>query len=242
MNPPTPPRLVKKTKDRTVMAIVLTVLLHVVFAIIVYFTVFAKEAALQPLPSTIDPSTTTTLQTQPSLIAQEELELPIVTSATNQSSNTAQSNTIDVTQPPIEQQTANSTSSKRAKISITDENIADDSVINLSAQERVLTKTNPSLVNNQNKETDYQLQKTKEYESLEEQIEKDNEQLSNLIAEVKKYNQSQIQQQQMSTLKNTTDRQNSPSSANSFDTSSDNNSSLAPHKKDDLSNKSTADE
>lgn len=209
MNPPTPPRLVKKTKDRTVMAIVLTVLLHAVFAIIVYFTVFDKEAALQPLPSTIDPSTTTTLQTQPSLIAQEEAPLSTELSSLDKDTDKVRPiKTTDISQKENEPKVANVATREKPIIDLPSKVVTDSSVVASSTEEKAFNSINNLEINNKDKSVQYKLKQTQEYEKLEGEIEKDSEKLSELINEVKKYNQSKIQQHQTPI---TSDEKNSPS-------------------------------
>ncbi|MBF0659817.1 hypothetical protein IPZ60_13800 [Psychrobacter sp. NG25] len=185
--PPSPPiKKPTRTNNQSIIAIFLAILLHVLVVAIIYFSVFRNEESPQseqlsrndeqPLPAVIitetkpkTPSDVTGLTTK--------AEVP-----TNDSTQTNQLKTVSQT-PIINQKSPSKNTaaldSTTAKPSNDDKAIHTDLSIN----------DNSSL-------PEYRLKKTKEYEQLDEDIDKDSEQLSKLIDEVKKRNQQQIEQQQ----------------------------------------------
>lgn len=198
----------KKTKDRATIAIVLAILLHLLIAAIVYFTIFNKNpsaviplatpnespvttsaieqkgskflATEQPLPAISQPSTFTVKNKDNTSRIDPETTMTNRTAATNIQVNSEQRSTKRAAQ--------SSTLTTAANIPIENKYLTEDLVGSNTEQQTI----GPDQSNN----TEYKLNKTKEYHALEAEIEKDSEQLSQLIAEVKKRNQSQIQQHQ----------------------------------------------
>ncbi|WP_201593466.1 hypothetical protein [Psychrobacter fozii] len=198
---PTPPT---KPKDRSMLAIVLAVLLHILIAIIIYFTVFDDNTSkstdsTSALESSESLSIVETIEKPPLSASDETVTAETKEEATTQSeaisdnaktaavtnNNVATKNTAAIKKPSSTQNNTPKTNDNlRAEQALSDEN-----------QTRL-----KSTIDNQDSTPEYTLKKTKEYESLDTEIDKDSEQLAKLIDEVKKRNQQQIEQQRTNTL------------------------------------------
>lgn len=199
MMPSLPPTSAKKQKNRSIIAIAMAIMLHILIAIIVYFSVFDKK------PSSTLGSVSATHRYP--ILKATEVEPQVLPALTeNKKSQATQSS-----EPISNHNTTSSykvaTDTQRKPINTTVETAtqAKTLVNNVQNQAReknsVVSPTNESstvsMPGNQNNHADYTLKQTKEYEALDADIDKDNEQLSKLITEVKKRNQSQIQQHQL---------------------------------------------
>lgn len=198
MMPSLPPTSAKKQKNRSIIAIAMAIMLHILIAIIVYFSVFDKK------PSSTLGSVSATHRYP--ILKATEVEPQVLPALTeNKKSQATQSS-----EPISNHNTTSSykvaTDTQRKPINTTVETAtqAKTLVNNVQNQAReknsVVSPTNESstvsMPNNQNNHADYTLKQTKEYEALDADIEKESEQLSKLIDEVKQRNQSQIQQHQ----------------------------------------------
>lgn len=168
----------KKQRDRRIIAMVMAIMLHILIAGIVYFTVFDKNPSATLAPISVDDKhsilTTTQIQQQTSLALAENTDIaakPGQPFAPKSNNNVTNSHKAATTRTPNQSQKSavNSTGGAYA-VSIPDQ---------------------------KNHRAEYTLNQTKEYEALDADIEKDSEQLSKLITEVKKRNQRQIQQHQL---------------------------------------------
>lgn len=204
--PPTPPT---KPKDRSMLAIVLAVLLHIVIAIIIYFTIFDDNASKST-------DSTSALESSESLSIVETIEKPPLSASDE--TVTADTKEEATTQSGAISKQASSDNAKTA--AITNNNVATKNTAAIkksSSTQNNTPKTNDNLraepalsdenqtrlkstIDNQDSTPEYTLKKTKEYESLDTEIDKDSEQMAKLIDEVKKRNQQQIEQQRTNTL------------------------------------------
>lgn len=185
--PPNPPiKKPTRTNNQSIIAIILAILLHVLIVAIIYFSIFHNEESPrseqlsrsdeQPLPAVI---ITETKPKSPSDITVLTNKAEV---STNDSTPTNQLKT--VSQTPIINQKSPSKNTA-ALDSSTAEPSNNDKAIHTGLS-----------INDDSSLPEYRLKKTKEYEQLDEDIDKDSEQLSKLIDEVKKRNQQQIEQQQ----------------------------------------------
>lgn len=192
----------KKQKDRSMIAIVMAIMLHILIAGIVYFTVFNKKpsSTLEPI-SAADryPGLTTTetkQQTSPALTESTDLKSQTTQPSAPKSNNDV-TNSHKVT-TDIQSKSAPIT----ADAGTTQTPISTNNAQNLGQEEKSVVDSTVeaftvSIPDHQNNRAEYKLDQTKEYATLDADIDKDNEQLSKLITEVKKRNQSQIQQHQL---------------------------------------------
>ncbi|MBH0066400.1 hypothetical protein [Psychrobacter sp. SZ93C1] len=208
---PTPPT---KPKDRSMLAIVLAVLLHILIAIIIYFTVFDDNTSKST-------DSTSVLESSESLSIVETIEKPPLSASDE--TVTADTKEKATTQSGAISKQASSDNAKTA--AVTNNNVATKSTATKntaaikkpSSTQNNTPKTNDNLraeqalsdenqtrlkstIDNQDSTPEYTLKKTKEYESLDTEIDKDSEQMAKLIDEVKKRNQQQIEQQRTNTL------------------------------------------
>lgn len=211
-----PPQLDKTTKDRTTVAIVLTVLLHVLFAAIIYFTVFAKDSTVDPLSNAIEHSVTTpslAIPTEAEITGKQKATLQTAASAPAQESDSATANERANSNKGDAEQATDSTTAQKPVTTLPNNSNKNTSVIDERAENQVSNPNSTLKASEQNNSSDYQLQRTQEYDNLEAEIERDSEQLSKLIAEVKKYNQNQIQQHRSPSMTAVTPSQQRPSTA-----------------------------
>ena len=208
----TPPA---KPKDRSVLAIVLAVLLHILIAIIIYFTVFddhnsKSTDSTSALEQSESPSVVETIEKPPSSASDET-----VTADNKEEEATTQSGAISKQVSSDHTKTAAATnntvatkntaaietaaikkpSSTQNNASKTNDNLRAEPALSNENQTRL-----KSAIDNQDSTPEYTLKKTKEYDALDTEIDKDSEQMAKLIDEVKKRNQQQIEQQRTNTL------------------------------------------
>jgi flagellar basal body-associated protein FliL len=179
-----PPIQPRKQKNRSMIAIILAVLLHVLIAVIVYFSIFYNK------PSS----------TEKSLQHTDERPLSIsIIKEPQQASSDPTVTPIDA-QNKVANKTATSTHKQKSITQSTTPQSNGSAIVepstNLAANNETVVLTE-SAGNNQQNSPVYTLKQTKEYQQLDTEIDKDNEQLSKLIGEVKRRNQSQIQQHQI---------------------------------------------
>lgn len=186
--PPNPPiKKPTRTNNQSIIAIILAILLHVLIVAIIYFSIFHNEESPrseqlsrndeQPLPAVI---ITETKPKSPSDITVLTNKAEV---STNDSTPTNQLKTVSQT-PIINQKSPSKNTAALDNTTIKPANVDEK------------TANTDLATNNQPSTPEYTLKKTKEYEQLDEDIDKDSEQLSKLIDEVKKRNQQQIEQQQ----------------------------------------------
>lgn len=195
--PPTPPI---KPKDRTVLAIVLAILLHLLMAIIIYFTVFADKPSNPEAPTkpSVDIST---VSKAPKAEPTDNIASDDIENTTQPSTMPAPSNSSNKTAVINQQIVSNSTMDIQDQPpQIKDNNNAEASVLTSNDNVPATKKPTP---NDQNKQAEYTLKKTEEYQQLDDDIDADSEQLSKLITEVRQRNQAQIQQHQIDKQTNT---------------------------------------
>lgn len=206
MNPSSIPPSKIKSKERTFFAILLAVIVHLMIAVIVYFTVFYNKnpsqsvlphSIKQPVNQTMYLEMTEEVQTADSAIPTNPInsdETPAQTLATQTANPTDPSEATNGKQAATELATggaaeALSTSSESDNNRPAALNPLTPATI--SEAERALATTDTA-----NPTAEYKLKKTEEYKRREAEIDEDNEQLSKLINEVKRRNQTQIQQHQ----------------------------------------------
>lgn len=183
-----------RLKNQSIIAIILAVLLHVLVAIMLYFTVFHDASTPDTLP--LDTSSSVDKRPLPASIITEgeqvsSHDIKIVTANINKQKTEALSpDNVDKQSAQLTENTKISTA--KAKNHSTKEPVPLATANNNTATEIKPSGAEPS------DQPEYKLKKTQEYEQLDDDIDKDSEQLSKLIDEVKKRNQSQIQQHQLS--------------------------------------------
>ena len=207
---PTPPA---KPKDKSMLAIVLAVLLHIVIAIIIYFTVFddngSKSAdSKSTLEYSESPSVVETID-KPPLSASDET-VTADTTDTKAEEEATQSGALSKQLSSDNAKTATATNNAVAtentaaiKTPSSAQNNAPKRNDNLRAEPALSNENQTRLkltIDNQDSPPEYTLKKTKEYDALDTEIDKDSEQMAKLIDEVKKRNQQQIEQQRTNTL------------------------------------------
>lgn len=187
--PPIPPT---KPKDRTMLAIVLAILLHLLMATIIYFTVFADKPSTSEVstkPSVAIPTVSENPKPAPANnIISDDIENTEQPSTTPAPSNSANKTTV------INKQiVSNNTTIQTQPLPSKESNSSEASVPTSNDNVPATKKPTPS---DQNDQAEYTLKKTEEYEQLDNDIDADSEQLSKLITEVRQRNQTQIQQHQ----------------------------------------------
>lgn len=205
-----PPMPSTKPKDKSTVAIIMAVLLHVLVALVLYFTVF-NDQSISHSSSSIDKRTSSE---------------PIITEGEQVSSINEEVLTANVNEQKHEVLPPDNINKQSAQVTAyTKSSLKNKSISSVDDPKRVPTlgtqssteKTNnhsvkelastPTMSTNiamdikptdtkPSDQTEYKLQKTQEYEQLDESIDQDSEKLAKLIGEVKKRNQSQIQQHQ----------------------------------------------
>lgn len=194
-----PPTSAKKQKNRSMIAIVMAIMLHILIAVIVYFSVFDKKTSstLGPVSDTsrypILKATEVKPQVLPALIENKKSQAPQSSEPINNHDTTnSYKVATDIQREPI-----NTTIETDIQTKIPVNNVQNQAREKISVVSPTNESSTVSMPDNQNNRADYTLKQTKEYEALDAEIDKDNEQLSKLINEVKKHNQSQIQQHQL---------------------------------------------
>ena len=196
-----PSNRLKKSKDRSSIAIILAVSIHVLVAVVIYFTVFndKKSSTEEPLlnnnglisASVIEENELTPLDSEKDMATQSS-------DLQKDGTNTADINMTANTEKNLADK--NVVTTQKTKSIVQNEGQKDSSASieqasRLNANNNL--KPNTDLVlDTQQEPPEYTLKQTKEYQQLDADIDKDADQLSKLIGEVKKYNQSQIQQYQ----------------------------------------------
>lgn len=184
----------KKAKDRKVLAIVLAILLHILIGLTIYFTLFDHKES-EVISLTDEPVAVSKLK-KSSPITTSPKENPISLSNHSQENNsltdTANKTTADTkNKPPSKNPLPTITPIKSSTIQSTTQKDAQDRKI-----KALKTNDTGSVIDNQETDDNYKLQPNQAYQQLDADIEKESEQLSKLIDEVKQRNQSQIQQHQ----------------------------------------------
>lgn len=187
-SPPNPPiKKPTRTNKQSIIAITLAVLLHILVVAIIYFSVFQDK-----VPSTSEQLSTNTEQPLPTVIITENKP----ESSTDKAKLTTKKDTApDSNTPPASLKTVNQTPNINKKSPSKNTASQDNTTVKPANVDEKTANTDLA-TNNQPSTPEYTLKKTKEYEQLDEDIDKDSEQLSRLIDEVKKRNQQQIEQQQ----------------------------------------------
>lgn len=178
-----------RPKHKIIIAIILAVLLHVLVAIVLYFTVFHDTSTSDTLSSDTLPS----IDERPlpaSIITEGEQVSPhdmkiVTTNINEQKTDASASDSVDKQNAQL---TADAKSSTAKANNHSVKETAPLATVNNTA-----TDIKPSGAKSSD-QPEYKLEQTKETQQLDEDIDKDSEQLSKLIDEVKKRNQSQIQQ------------------------------------------------
>lgn len=181
------------------MAIILAVSIHVLVAVVIYFTVFNDEK----------------LSTEDSVLNDNGL---VPTSIIKQDGLTSFDSEKDIAAQSSDLQTNKSNTADISMTVNTEKNLAGKNVVTTQKTKSIVqnegqkdssasidqaSRPNTDLVlDTQREPPEYTLKQTKEYQQLDADIDKDADQLSKLIGEVKKYNQSQIQQYQTDTPSN----------------------------------------
>ena len=202
-----PSNRLKKSKDRSSIAIILAVSIHVLVAVVIYFTVFndKKSSADESLlnnnglisTSVIEENGPTPSDSKKDMAAQSidlqknETNTAGINMTANTENNLANKNALSTQEPTSIVQNA----------AQQDGSASVEQASRLNANNNL--KPNTDLVlDTQQEQPEYTLKKTKEYQQLDADIDKDTERLSKLIGEVKNYNQSQIQQYKADTHSN----------------------------------------
>ena len=202
-----PSNRLKRPKDRSSLAIMLAVFIHMLVAVVIYFTVFndKKSSTEEPLlndnglisASVIEEDGLTPfdskkdMATQSSDLQKDGTNTADINMTANTENNLANKNALSTQEPTSIVQNA----------AQQDGSVSVEQASRLNANNNL--KPNTDLVlDTQQEQPKYTLKQTKEYQQLDADIDKDTERLSKLIGEVKNYNQSQIQQSQTDTPSN----------------------------------------
>ena len=194
-----PPTSAKKQKNRSMIAIVMAIMLHILIAVIVYFSVFDKKTSstLGPVSDTnryhILKATEVKPQVLPALIENKTSQAPQSSEPINNHDTTNSYKVATDTQRISVNTTVEMATKEAIPVNNTQNQAREKKSVVSPTDEASIV----SIPDNQNNRAEYTLKQTKEYEALDAEIDKDNEQLSKLINEVKKHNQSQIQQHQL---------------------------------------------
>ena len=208
MNQPKPASSANTAKNGTIIAITLAVLLHILIAIIIYSTIFKhnKLSERETLPLATDDQNFSSLvkhkQQMPNISRENNADKQVIQSVESRDNDALSHNKAVAdsenqpghknTTKPIAQDTPPNISSQRKT------NKDNDSLLNAQASTPYLNTHKPenieTLTNDQKNQSEYKLKQSKEYERLDAEIDNNNERLSKLITEIKKHNQSQIQQ------------------------------------------------
>lgn len=192
--PPKPPiNKPVRPKDKSVMAIILAVLLHVLVAVIVYFTVFhdKKTSTSEPLSLNNESSPPAAIITEDQQLSPSNITVsePKVNPSSANNTKSDSSKTVNKN-PAVNQDKAVTVQSKTVKDNDDDitEAIATAPSNNDKAAATDLARTDQLAA------SEYKLKQTRETQQLDADIDKESEQLSKLINEVKNRNQQQINQ------------------------------------------------
>lgn len=210
------PTQTRRPKNRSIIAIVLAVLLHVVIALVIYFTVFKDKPSSILGSSPIDGASlisTTSVITKDQRASSETAAVkdnikdttPQASSLQNNKKTTDANNNLVNKNAAIDQKQSSIIEDTTQGSNIYD---SPNQPMKLTANDDAAGFTD-SDINNQQSPPEYRLKQTKQYQQLDAEIDKNNEQLAKLIDEVKKRNQSQIQQHQ-TPKPNASDIKNTP--------------------------------
>ena len=202
-----PSNQLKRPKDRSPVAITLAILIHVLVTVVIYFTVFNDKESSTEVSSLNDNGLVSTsvieddgltpfddkktMAIQSNDLQTNKTSTTNINMVANTENNLADKNTLIAQQPTSTVQNAAQQNS----------NSSVEQASRLNANNNLKPNTN-SVLDTQREQPEYTLKQTKEYQQLDADIDKDADQLSKLIGEVKKYNQSQIQQYQTDTPSN----------------------------------------
>ncbi|WP_348549574.1 hypothetical protein AADH33_03440 [Psychrobacter sp. KFRI-CH2-11] len=191
---------IRKPKEKPALTIILALLLHVWLAIIIYFTVFdhkntpeSQDLMTRDKPVISAPSSTENTKATANQVAINDIEAisttvsintaePTVPQMLTSNRDVATQNHKSQKQSPSPKPTSSQTQS------LTEENLSPVSHDDSATYDEPITKKPQNLPK-------HQLQKTKEYQVLEDEMDEDSEQLSTLINEIKQRNQQQIDSQ-----------------------------------------------
>lgn len=192
MTQPSPLARSRKPKDKSLLAITLAVLLHIVIAVVIYFSMFYKtESIVTPTTKAdqqpIEVVPTTTEDNNTSSLNSDKSTSPNVTIT-----DADKEHAIVYTNDHSTSKDLNAELEPKPASKIANNPVAEQTSIAKSNDNSITTvdSTSDSRVN----QSEYQLKQTQEYQQLDADIDKDSEQLSTLINEIKQRNQSQIQQ------------------------------------------------
>lgn len=195
-----PPKRSNRPKNKTIMAIILAILLHVLVAIVLYFTMFQNTSTSDTLISDTLPS-----DILPS-IDERPLPASIITEGEQVSSHDTKIVTANIDEPitdilaadSVDKQSAQLTADAKSGAAKANNHSTKEPIPLATANNNTATNVKPSGAEPSD-QPEYKLEQTKETQQLDEDIDKDSEQLSKLIDEVKKRNQQQINQHSSNT-------------------------------------------
>lgn len=206
-----------KSKDQPLLTIILALLLHVLLAIVVYFTVFdhKKTPESQALINKDQPITSKPMIAEDTHITSDQIEgdqatvaqvkvddtaafsaqvsadkEPTASAAPVSNNNTATQNHKPQEHTPPQKPTSSRSSQTPSTIAASSAYVSKNS--DDSDAYSMTTINNRPINSEQQSTSEYQLQQTQETQQLNADIDKDSEQLSRLINEVKQRNQQQI--------------------------------------------------
>ena len=186
----------KKAKDWKVPSIVLAILLHILIGLVIYFTLFNhKESESISLTDERSVEASRLKKSSPITTSAKAKEDPI-----NLSNHSQENNSLTDTAKTTAD-TRNKSHSKNPPPTTTPiitPTIQSTTQKDVQDREIKALKTSDtgSAIDNQETDGNYKLQTNQAYQQLDADIDKESEQLSKLIDEVKKRNQNQIQQHQ----------------------------------------------
>ncbi len=189
-SPPTPTPATKP-KDRPIVTFILAILLHALLAAIVYITVFDHKKT--PDIKVLTP------KNEPVLMK------PMITEDIQVTSDNIDTSTAEVAVNAIKSATSkalpsrNNPATQNRKPQELTQSMIETSNTSVNDNNPVAAVKAPAS-SNQQSPSEYRLQKTQEHQALDDEIDKDSEQLSKLINEVKQRNQQQINEQRAAML------------------------------------------
>lgn len=202
-----PSNRLNRPKDRSSLAIILAVFIHILVAVIIYFTVFNdKKSSTEESPLNNNGLTSASVIEENGLTPFDNKKDMATQSSDlqNNKKNTADINMIANTENKLANKNALSTQEPTSIVQNAaqqDGSASVEQALRLNGNNNL--KPNTDLVlDTQQEQPEYTLKQTKEYQQLDADIDEDNERLSKLIGEVKNYNQSQIQQYKLDTPSN----------------------------------------
>ncbi len=189
----------KKSKNSSMTAIILAVLLHLLIAVVVYFAIFNDETSLISEESKLSDKSkiSTSIIQEDKLIPADDLVDSDDSKDISAQSREPQDNKIATNNVKT---TANNKENSANKNGVSAQNTTKTAKIPMLVEQAAELANNKnrteSANNSQQNQPEYKLKQTEEYQQLDADIDKDSEQLAELINEIKKRNQSQIQQHQ----------------------------------------------